>query len=248
MRQVAAADPCEDVGMPRLLPIIDNQSHGSCVRQVPIFARLTPEQQDAVAAFARPVDVGSGSLLHRAGEATRALFVVHQGRLKITYTSPSGHQRLLRVAGPGDVVGEHAFLTGEPPGYEVEALEDARVCAFTSTDLARLVADYPGIAVGMLRSLSERLADVERRLTQTRIDLPARLASFLLSLPTSGGDSISVRLPWPKKDVASYLGTTPESLSRALDRLKKQGAIRVEGPAVELLDPEALELLAEPDS
>lgn len=234
--------------MLRPLPTIDDPSHGSCVRRVPIFARLTPEQQDAVAAFAHPVDVPQGALLHGSGEATRVLFVVHQGHLRITHTSPGGHQRLLRVTGPGDVVGEHAFLTGEPPSYQVDALEPARVCAFASTDLARLVATYPAIAVGMLRSLSERLTDAERRLTQTTVDVPTRLAAYLLDLPTRSGDSLGVRLPWPKKDVASYLGTTPESLSRALDRLQKAGTIRVNGAEVELLDPAGLESLAEPAS
>ena len=235
--------------MLRRLPIIDDPSHGSCVRRVPIFAQLAPAQQDAVAAFAHSVDVPQGTLLHRAGEATRVLFVVHQGQLKISHLSPSGRRRLLRVAGPGDVVGEHGFLTGEPPGYEGEALEPARICAFTSADLTRLVAHYPAIAAGMLRSLSERLQDAERRLTQTTVDVPARLAAFLLDLPTTtGGDRVGVQLPWPKKDVASYLGTTPESLSRALDRLQKHGTIRVTGAAVDMLDPAALESLAEPAS
>lgn len=235
--------------MARQLPIVDDPSHGTCVRRVPIFARLAADQQEAVAAFAHSVDVRQGALLHRAGEATRALFVVHQGHLKVSDLSASGRRRLLRVAGPGDVMGEHSFLTGEPPGYEVEALEQSRVCAFASADLNRLVARYPAIAISMLRSLSERLADAERRLTQTTVDVPARLAAFLLDLPTvRTDDRVGVRLPWPKKDVASYLGTTPESLSRALDRLQRRGTIRVTGAAVEFLDPAALESLAEPHS
>ncbi|CAI9409745.1 Crp/Fnr family transcriptional regulator [Aestuariimicrobium sp. T2.26MG-19.2B] len=235
--------------MATLLPIVDDPSHGPCVRRVPIFAQLTTPQQDAVAAFAHSVDVPRGALLHRAGEASRALFVVHRGKLKVTHVAASGHQRVLRVAGPGDVVGEHAFLTGEPPGYEVEALSAARVCAFGASDLAGLVARYPAIAAGMLRSLSQRLQDAERRLTQTSVDVPVRLAAFLLDLPTvPSGGGVGVVLPWPKKDVASYLGTTPESLSRALDRLQRDGAIRVEGAAVEIMDADALEALVDPQS
>lgn len=231
--------------MPRLLPIVDDPTHGSCVRRVPIFAALTPGQQGTVAGLAHPVELPQGSLLHRAGDPMRELFVVHQGAVKITHVSASGRQRLLRVAGPGDVVGEAPFLTGELPDYEVEALQPTRLCSFRSADLARLVADYPTIAVSMLRSLSARVLDAERRLAQATVDVPARLAAYLLDLPTTGGGRLAVRLPWPKKDVASYLGTTPESLSRSLDRLQKQGTIRVSGPTVELLDPAALEALAD---
>lgn len=232
--------------MQHLLPVIEDASHGSCVRRVPIFSRLAPAQQDVVATFAQTVDVPRGDLLQVPGDPTRELFVVHRGRVKVSHLSPSGRRRLLRVAGPGEVVGEHGFLTGELPDSEVEALEPARVCAFRSSDLVRLVADYPAIATGMLRSLSERLQDAERRLAQATVGVPARLAGFLLDLPTSGGQVVGVRLPWPKKDVASYLGTTPESLSRALDRLQRDGAIVVSGASVELLDPAALESLAEP--
>lgn len=238
--------PCDDEVMPRPLPIVDDPSHGSCVRRVPIFAELAPDQQDVVALLARPVDVSQGALLHRAGEATRVLFVVHQGHLKVSHLFPTGRQRLLRVASPGDVVGEHAFLTGAPPDYEVEALEPTQVCAFASADLTRLVAHYPAIALSMLRSLSERLTDAERRLAQTTVDVPSRLAAFLLELPPANGDPARVRLPWPKKDVASYLGTTPESLSRALSGLQQLGAIGVHGADVELRNPAALDALAEP--
>lgn len=231
--------------MPRQLPVVGDQPHGTCVRLVPIFAQLTADQQDAVAAFAKAVDLAPGELLHRAGEATRVLFVVHSGRLRVAHLSPGGRRRLLRVAGPGEVVGEHAFLTGEPPEYEVEALEPARVCAFGPDDLGRLVTRYPAIGAGLLRAVSGRLADAERRLAQAAVEVPVRLAAYLLDLPVSvAGEGYRVRLPWPKKDVASYLGTTPESLSRALDRLQQDGTIGVSGRTVRIVDPQALEALA----
>ena len=86
--------------------------------------------------------------------------------------------------------------------------------------LSRLVARHPAIGLGMLRSLSERLADAERRLALAAVDVPGRLASHLLDLPGEATpDGWRVTLPWPKKDLASWLATTPESLSRALARL-----------------------------
>ena len=101
----------------------------------------------------------------------------------------------------------------------------------------------------MLRSLSQRLQGAERRLTQTLGEVPARLAAFLIDLPTvPTGGGVGVRLPWPKKDVASYLGTTPESLSRALDHLQRDGTIRVDGAAIEIVGPDALDAWVEPSS
>lgn len=218
-------------------------SHHTCVRRVPIFARLTPEQQDAVGAFAHPVRLRAGERLHDGGVGQ--LFVVHTGAVRLVRTSPGGRRHLERVAGPGEVVGEHAFLTGQRPDHAVEAAEDASLCAFAHADLSRLVARHPAIGLGMLRSLSERLADAERRLALAAVDVPGRLASHLLDLPGEATpDGWRVTLPWPKKDLASWLATTPESLSRALARLGRDGLVRVDGDEITLLDPDGLEGLA----
>ena len=224
------------------------ETHGShgCVRRVPIFAGLTPEQQSVVGRLARSTTLRRGELLHHAGDPLARLFVVHGGRVKVEHRGESGRRRLLRVAEPGDVVGEHAFFTGAAPDYDAQALDDATMCVFTHRDLERLLGDYPGIALAMLRSMSDQLAEAQRRLALAALDVPDRVADFLLDLPLLPGGplpggTVRVRLPWPKRDVAAYLGTTPESFSRALDRLAGRGLIGVQGDTITLLDPEGLE-------
>ena len=210
----------------RALPVLD-QPHDTCVRRVAIFARLSPDQQDAVGSFARPVALAAGELLHRAGEPVGQLFVVHTGSVKLVHTAPSGRTQIVRVAGPG------------------EAVEDSRLCVFDHAVLAKLLATYPGISVGMMRTLSERLADAERRLALSALDVPARVAGYLLGLPAEGSDgTYRVRLPLAKKDIASWLATTPESFSRALARLERDGIVAVERDVVTLRDPDALDALA----
>ncbi len=228
----------------RELTVLD-APHATCVRRVPIFARLSPSQQDAVGAFARPVTLAAGQLLHRAGEPVSQLFVVHTGAVKLVHTAASGRTQIVRVAGPGEAVGEQSFLTGQRPEHHVEAAEDTRLCVFDHADLAQLVATYPGISVGMLRTLSERLVDAERRLALSGQDVPARVAGYLMGLPGEvEGGAIHVRLPMPKKDVASWLATTPESFSRALARLERDGVVTEERGVVTLLDLDALEELS----
>lgn len=229
----------------RELPLVEVHHGGvNCVSRVPIFARLDPKQQEAVASFARPIGLARGELLHAAGDAIGQLFVVHSGKVKLVHTSASGRQQLLRVAGPGDVMGEHAFLTGARPDHHAEAVEDARLCVFAHDDLARLVGTYPTIALSMLRALSERAVDAERRVALGAVDVPVRVAGYLLDLPADDAGTYRVRLPLAKKDVASYLGTTPESFSRALAKLQRDGLVAVAGDLVELRDPDGLDALA----
>ncbi len=219
-----------------------------CVTRVPIFGGLGPREQAAVAAVARPLRLARGESAYTAGAAVGRLLVVHHGRLALVHHGADGRDQVVRVLGEGDFVGEDAFLSGTRPGHDAVAASEVQLCTFAHHDLAGLVRRHPGIAVRMLHSVSARLADAERRLASLAgSDVGARLAAYLLDQPANrdaSGQAL-VRLPMAKKDVASYLGTTPESLSRALATLVRDGAIAQSGRRdVVLLDPDALEARA----
>ncbi|MFC6396751.1 Crp/Fnr family transcriptional regulator [Luteococcus sanguinis] len=227
----------------RDLPVVQPVVH-TCVRHVPVFARLPQDEQDAIGALARPLGVRAGDLVFHAGHRTARLFVVHHGALRVERTTAGGQRRLLQLAEAGSVVGEHAFLTGVRPDVEVQAVTDAEVCVLRHDDLAQLVSARPRIALALLRSVTGRLEDAERRLGLLALEVPQRVGTFLLDQPVEPGSDpgrATVRLPWPKRDVAAYLGTTPASFSRALQLLSRRGAIAVDGDLVHLLDVEALE-------
>lgn len=237
----------------RELTIRDISHHDdNCVRRVPIFAGLTAEQQDLVATMARPQLLDDGELVHGVGERTGKMFVVHSGQVKLSRVLPSGRKLLLRVAQPGEILGEHAFLSGSPTLDEAEAYDGVRLCVFVHDDLAGLIQRYPDIAHRMLRTLGDRLAQTEHQLMLNTQSVDVRIADYLLQQPLSRNEqpagAMRVRLPLDKKDIASLLGTTPESFSRALARLKTKGLISVDEDTVTLRDPEAIEALVAGDA
>lgn len=215
----------------------------TCVALVPIFTTLAPDAQLDVARYATPRRVARGGVLYWQGEEVAQLFVMHQGMAKLVHLRADGQEQVVRTVGPGEVVGEHAFLTGSRPDHTVVALDEMEACVFDHRDLGRLTATHPRIAAQMLRTLSQRLVDAEQRITALAgTDVATRLAGYLMTLPAHHGDEgVAVTLPMTKREVASYLGTTPESFSRALSRLERDGAIKVRGREVLLLDMDALE-------
>lgn len=215
-----------------------------CVGRVPIFRGLSGDDLAAVAALARPVRLRRGEVVYTAGTAVGRLLVVHHGRVALIHRSPDGHEQMVRVLQEGDFVGEAAFLSGVRPDHDVIAATDAQLCTFSHTDLAGLVHHHPGIALRMLQAVSSRLAEADRMLaSMASSDVGARLAGYLLDQPTTrdaAGRAV-VQLPMAKKDIASYLGTTPESFSRAVTALVRADIIRSDGRELTLLDPPALE-------
>ncbi|GMA41784.1 Crp/Fnr family transcriptional regulator [Mobilicoccus caccae] len=220
-----------------------------CVTRVPIFQGLTPQEQLRVADFARPVLAKKGEIVYAPGQSASRLLVMHSGQLKVSHAAANGQEQILRTVTDGDVVGERAFLTGHRPNDLAIALEDSRMCVFDHADLAVLLRDYPDISQRMLRTLSDRLSSVERLLAAvTSSDVNARVAAYLLDLPGSIRDGAAmVRLPMAKQEIAAYLGTTPETLSRRLAALSACGIIELHGRRdVTILDIDALEHVATP--
>lgn len=218
-------------------------SGDTCVSLVPIFKGLDPKQQLEVASFARPLKFDAGDQVVAAGDATRRLFVVHSGRVRVVRLLASGHEHVVRILGVGDVLGEDAFVLGRRPSHYAYADTAASMCTFDHDDLAALVARFPGIAVRMLQVQSERLANAERMLAAMGgTDVAARLAAYLLDLPSrSTPDGALLELPMAKKDVASHLGTTPETLSRKLREFVDDGVLALDGRrGVLLRDVDAL--------
>jgi CRP/FNR family transcriptional regulator len=223
---------------------VPHEAHHACVARVPIFADLSPEQQDQVAAFARPVHVSRGEIVYLAGSDLQRLLVVHRGRLAMRHLTADGREQLVRVLEEGEVVGEAAFVTGERPDHETVAMSDSELCTLDHADLVELVRRHPRIAIRMLQSVTERLARAERMLaTVATTDVETRLAAWLLEQPSVEGASRRVvELPMAKKDIAAFLGTTPETLSRRLASLAREGLIGLVGRRrIVLLDPSILE-------
>lgn len=216
--------------MPQSLPTESHtdRTENLCVARVPLFQGLSHTQQVEVAGFARSVRLEPVEQVYAAGSEMSQLMVVHTGQVKISRTSMDGREQVVRVLGPGDFIGESAFLTGARPDHAAVALEDAELCVFRHADLNRLVEKHPSIGIRMLQGVSRRLDETEARLASVISGgVSSRLADYLLSLPARPGPqgTVDVTLPLAKKDIAALLSTTPESLSRQLRRFTNSGVI-----------------------
>jgi CRP/FNR family transcriptional regulator len=162
--------------------------------------------------------------------------------VKVYRLTESGGEQLVRLMSPGDFLGETALLADATSDHFAEALRPSEICSLGREPVTRLLAERPGVALQMLQTVSDRLGTAEQRLSAlTGHSAGQRLAQQLLYLADEAGSS-SFRLPTTKKDLASYVGTSPETLSRRLGALQESGIIRLgPGRTVEVLDPAQLQ-------
>jgi hypothetical protein len=150
--------------------------------------------------------------------------------VKVYRLTESGAEQLVRLMSPGDFLGETALLADATSDHFAEAIRPSEICSLGREPVTRLLAERPGVALQMLQTVSDRLGTAEQRLSAlTGHSAGQRLTQQLLYLADEAGSS-SFRLPTTKKDLASYVGTSPETLSRRLGALQESGIIRL-GPA-----------------
>lgn len=202
-----------------------------CVRRVPIFNHLPDAQLTEVMKAVHSKAFSAGNFLFKAGDRSTGLYVVHTGKVKLYRSNEEGKDQLVRFLLPGDFTGELALFLDQDHDVFAEAVEDSHVCHIKQSDIAALLTAYPNIAFTLLKHLAKRLDESERALQQaTSGPVDVRLKHFIHQLAPKANFPVECALPMKQKDLASHLGTTPESISRAIKRLEKSGEIKKLGP------------------
>ncbi|WP_428910183.1 Crp/Fnr family transcriptional regulator [Niallia sp. Krafla_26] len=219
--------------------------HKACVSLVPIFNHLESEQMDEIMKTVRSASFKKGEIVYHTGDESDSLYIVNKGKIRIYRLSESGKEQLVRMLNPGDFTGELAlFQNGVHEAY-AEAVVDTEVCLIKRDDLQDFLLKYPSIALKILTEFSNRLQQSEKQTTAMATEkVETRIALFLADCSERNNGSREFVLPMTKKDLASYLGTTPETVSRRLADLEGQGLIKQKpGKKMEILDLDGLLLV-----
>lgn len=221
-------------------------NHQGCVSLVPIFNHLEPEQMSEIMQVVQSISFKKGEIMYHAGDASDSLYIVNQGQIKIYHLSESGKEQVVRMLNPGHFTGELALFQQSVHESYAEAMTDSEICMIKGADLQNLLLKYPTISLKILTEFSNRLARSERQTTNVATEkVETRMALFLAELlDQTGENGNTVILPMSKKDLASYLGTTPETLSRRFTDFEAAGYIEQQGQRkMTILDIDALLLL-----
>lgn len=219
------------------------KSHKSCIALVPIFNHLEDEEMDEIMSVTRSASYKKGEIIYRAGEESNSLYIVRHGKIKVYRLSESGKDQLLRILVPGDFAGELALFHDSIHESYAEAMADTHICIITRSDLEKFLIKHPSISLKFLSEFSKRLDDLEKQTTRFATDkVETRIALFLAEYVKN--ENMEFTLPMSKKDLASYLGTTPETISRKLASLEDEGYIQqLPRRRIKILDLDGLLLI-----
>jgi len=216
---------------------------------IPLFQGLPRKQHEDLSMIVVDQVFRRGQLIFSEGDEGNGFYVLISGRVKVSKISPEGKEQILHFFGPGEPFGEVAVFAGKNFPANAETLAESRVFFFPRLAFIDLIGKNPALALNMMAVLSSRL----RRLTNLVEDLslkevPGRLAAYLLLLSEKNKRAMKVELEVSKNQLASLLGTIPETLSRILARMTREKLINLDGKKVDIVNRKALEELASGES
>jgi len=206
-----------------------------------LFGGLPEGQLEAVARIAVEKKFEKGASVFHEGEPGNGFYMVAEGKVKIFKMSWAGKEQILHIFGPGEPFGEVPVFHGSPFPANAETLAKSVLLFFPRVKFIALVEENPSLALHMLAVLSLRLRRFVDQIENLSLkEVPARLAGYLLYLLEEQGGEDSVELEISKGQLASLLGTIPETLSRIFARMSDEGLITVDGKKIRILDRDAL--------
>jgi CRP/FNR family transcriptional regulator len=187
-----------------------------------------------------------GRLIFSEGDEGVGFYIVISGRVKVYKLSPEGKEQIMHIFGSGQPFAEVPVFEGSRYPAYAEAIDRCKLFFFPKKDFISLIQENPSLAMNMLASLSQRLKQFSHLIeTLSLKEVPGRLASYLLYLSDKKGSIDEFKLDIAKSQLASLLGTIPETLSRIFTKMGSKDIIKINGPQITILDRTGLEDLAE---
>lgn len=229
-----------------LQPSPKQEKEGEGLAALPLFRGLEEARIARLLADARMLSCEDGTMLFEEGQAPDRLFVLLGGIVEL-FTTGSGREAAVMMLWPPETFLPAAAITSTPYLLSARTLGSARLLALDARRMRSEVRDCPALAGRIARLLSGHFRMAVRNVKNLKLrKAPERVGAFLLRLIDETGRHGCADLPIPKSKLASRIGISPESLSRAFHVLRDHG-LEVRGSRLILTDRAVLERFCEPD-
>jgi len=216
------------------------------ISQATLFNGLSQEQLSQIRQIAINKFYDKGKTIFLESDDCNGFYIVIAGKVKIYKVSLEGKEHILHIYGPGNPFGEVPVFSGRKFPANAETILKSHLLFIPRQAFVDLISEHPSLAMNMLAILSMRLRQFTVQIENLSLkEIPSRLASYLTYLADEQATVDFVSLTISKGQLASLLGTIPETLSRILTKMSKQDFIQVEGRNIKLLNRNGLEELAQ---
>lgn len=205
-----------------------------CVHRVPLFNNLSCDEQSKVQELLYHKTFKKGEIIFSPDDPEQ-LSIISAGAMRIYKLSKTGKEQLIRIVNAGEYDGENYLFGLSNDSLYGEAIKETKVCILYKSDFNKLINLYPQLSCKLLQLNAYKSLEIENQLQLLAIDsIEDRLATYFsqLSLPSEVMTEETITIPVSLKELASYLATSPETISRKLRAFQEEGLINRNGKKI----------------
>jgi CRP/FNR family cyclic AMP-dependent transcriptional regulator len=213
------------------------------LRRVPLFSDLADPELARFGEVLREREYPKNSVILFEDDPGDALYVVRAGQVKVVLIGEDGREVILSVLTDGDFFGEMSLIDDEPRSAHVIAMKDSQLLVLRREDFQARLEAQPKIALKLLRVLVQRLRRADEKIGGlVLLDVNGRVARLLLDLADEGGGPKITR-KLTHHTIAQMIGSSRETVSRAMRELVARGLIEVTRREISIKDRDGLATL-----
>jgi CRP-like cAMP-binding protein len=202
------------------------------LRKIPLFAVVDDEALEALADLLIERRIPKHQTIVEEGLAGDYMYVIRDGQVKVTKLSGDGREKILGLLGPGDFFGEMSLLDNSERSASVKSLTETRILALSRNDFLKELRNNPDLAMAVIQELTRRVRQMDEQASSLSFQrVKERTRGLLLRLAKEERVREG-RLATPAlthQQIADMIGTSRETVTRAVKRLKEQGWLEQEG-------------------
>jgi len=213
------------------------------IEYVSLFAGLDVRQLDAIWNLSVEQSFRKNEMILFEDEPDTRLFIIIRGIIKLTRITEEGREFIFSFLGEGDFFGELSLLDDEIRSTNAVAVKDTTILSFNRSDYVNIFRQFPQITLNLLREMTQRLRERDRMIKSMSLqNATGKVACTILRFADDAGDinmgQVEIpRLP-PHRDLANMVGTSRETISRAINWLTEQGYLQKVGGRLIIKDYE----------
>lgn len=208
----------------------------------PLFRILGSQELDYLSKGAVEYRLNKNEMVLQKGDHAEGLHVVIAGQVKTYLPSMVGSEKVVRMVGPGDTFGEEGAFLNRPCPMSVQAVRDSILVQLERTSLQETMERNCELSNMIMTHLCARLCDlVENLETCVQRNSAQRVVHYLMQMAPREVGPFELVLDVNKQTIASQLNLAPETFSRVLGRLARDGCIEVKGRSIKVNDINALQ-------
>ncbi|MCS7280782.1 MAG: Crp/Fnr family transcriptional regulator [Desulfobacterota bacterium] len=213
------------------------------LRKVILFKHLTDSQIERVIPILEVKRFAKGQMIFKEGDTANGVYILNRGKVKVFKLSPDGKEQVLHFITEGEIFGEVAAFLGEAFPANAESLSESIIYLLPRLPFLKLIQEDPQMALNIMALFAYRLKEFVRLIDSLALkNIAQRLSTYLLFIAEKKGNVVALDVK--KSEIASFLGTIPETLSRVFSKMAKARLLKVRGNKIEILDPSGLEKIA----